>query len=108
MKRFWLSWTVRPTDGPFTLHSPWWVSGSAIEIDDKGKAKAFDTICAAVQAESLDEAKGKILSGFDSRLIDLAWSFAGKKPDNWSPWDVKHPGNQTRFPRAKWMEWPEV
>lgn len=96
--KFWLSWTARPKDGPFTIHSPWWISG---QIDSR------DTICAAIKADSVEEAKKKVLVCFDNPPGDLDWRFAQERPDNWSPWDVKSPGDTPRFARRPWMKWDE-
>lgn len=91
MKSWWMSWYTWPADGPFTLHSPWWISGSTFD--------GADIIVAAVQAESEEAAWEIVRQSYDfppsamhRRFIE---DLAGKSPFG------------ERFPRAAWMEWPE-
>lgn len=48
MKKFWVSW-YNNTSIPFTIHSPWWVSGYTFDENDD----EIDIICCAIKAESL-------------------------------------------------------
>lgn len=89
--RFWLSW-YDTRYGQWELHSPWWVSGE--RCDDGAK-----TICAAVEADSEEDAKRKVLEAHDEYPDDVEWRFCEEKPDDWSPFC-------DRFNRAKWMQWP--
>jgi hypothetical protein len=94
MAAYWVSWVHSRDLGPFLLNSPWWVSGSTV---------AGATICAAVSADSEQEAKDMIVNSFDIPVpsFHVAWRFITAKPDNWSPFS-------SRFERAAWMRWPSV
>jgi hypothetical protein len=88
MKRFWLSWY---SVGAFTYEGPWWISGM-----HGGR----DVICAAVIAESLEEAKEKIVSAHhDESPSD--WRFAEEKEYDWAPFG-------SRFKRQSWMQWVDL
>ena len=91
MKNFWLSWYCPPElMGRFELRWPWWVTGYR---DDA------EIICAAVRAESEEEAKRIILEAHDEPLpTDLEWRFVTEAYDDWSPFN-------DRFPREDWMQW---
>lgn len=97
LKRFWLSWTAKD-EGPFTLWSPWWISGAALYTDGKDILER-PTICAAVIAPDEDAAKGVIRAAHDKPPLDLEWRFCNERPQDWSPFC-------DRFPRGDWMKWP--
>ena len=94
MRAFWLSWIHFPSMGAFTLHSPWWISGSF--------GASGSTLCAAVYAEDEIEAKWIVKQAYDDPPSSLSWRFCNEQrgPD-WSPFN-------DRFPKADWMEWPAV
>ena len=98
MKTFWLSWYGN--GWPFTLDTPWWISGYRFFADENAKDDEFQqpTICAAVRAESKEAAKEIILAAHDARPSNLEWRFVDERPADWSPFT-------DRFPRADWMQW---
>lgn len=94
MNKYWLSWYHSYEDnGDFELHSPWWISGSAGAGD-------LETICAAVKADSEEEAKRIIQNCYDTpQIFDVSdWRFCDEENDDWSPFT-------SRFPKAPWMIW---
>ena len=91
-RRWWVSWYGSET--PFTLHSPWWVSGWAL-----GATRDVPTICAAVIAPDEAGAKRAIVAAHD-RAVRLKWRFVNQQPDDWQPFC-------DRFQRRKWMRWPK-
>lgn len=92
MKRYWVSWYFDcAADGPFELHSPWWITG----WDGRGRA----TVCAAIIADSEDDARRAVREGYDSPPDDLEWRFVDQRDSDWSPFG-------DRFKRADWMQWP--
>lgn len=91
MKNFWISW-YSPNE-PFTLHSPWWISGCTEDSD----GEQFDIICAAVKADSEEDAKELIRACYDE-YQDINFRFASLKSDDWVPFC-------DRFPKGDWMEW---
>ena len=99
MKSFWISWFG--TAGPWTLESPWWISGYRIVAD----RMAFDeqreepTVCAAVRASNEGEAKRIIREAHDAKPTELEWRFCEERPEGWTPFT-------DRFPKADWMKWP--
>ena len=93
MSYWWVSWYHHWEEhGPFTLHSPWWISSS----DAEGR----DGICAAVRAEDEEGAMEVVLSSFDRRSDSVEWRFVEWREDGWSPFG-------SRFPKAEWMAWEE-
>lgn len=90
--RFWVSWY---SVGAFTYPGPWWISGS--------DACGALTICAAVLAESKNDAKAVIILAHDEPTVMTSdrWRFVDEQKPDWSPFS-------DRFPRADWMEWPDV
>lgn len=94
MTNYWLSWYCKKDDyGKFELTWPWWVSG----------ARDFDeslTICAAVQAESTDQAM-KIIENCYDIPTSLEWRFCERKSQDWSPFC-------DRFSKHEWMQWPNL
>lgn len=95
MKNWWVSWYG--TASPFTLESPWWISG--YRCDGIEGMSETPTICAAIQAESEEDAKDIVLASHDTPPADLEWRFVFERPEGWSPYG-------DRFPRADWMRWP--
>ena len=100
---FWLSWWHPAETGDFELASPWWVSGSPFSYDPKDELAliAENCICAAVRAESEDDAKAKVLAAYDTPPPALEWRFCEPRPKDWSPFT-------DRFERADWMKWEEA
>lgn len=102
MTRYWVSWCHDAEMGVFELRNPWWVSGSfALWDDGSDEDYTVQTICAAVEAASLDAAKKAVISAYDTPPSDMVWRFAEERPDNWSPFSE-------RFQRADWMQWPDA
>lgn len=100
-KWFWLSWFQDEGFGPFTLHSPWWVSGHRITADletEEIRSKT-PTIVAAVAASDEAGAKELIMRSFDKRPVVVVWRFCEERPPEKLPFS-------DRFPRADWMQWP--
>lgn len=89
VKPFWISWWANA--GPFTLASPWWISGHR-EVDGAG------SICAAVRAPDEEGAKALVRAAHDNPTAQIEWRFVVERSDGWSPFSQ-------RFPRAIWMEW---
>jgi len=92
MESYWISWYHHPDDGPFELHTPWWVSGFTMEEIQR------DTIVAAVQAESVEAAWEVIHQSYDTRPTRIETRFC-------EPLGDREPFSE-RFPRGDWMKWP--
>lgn len=91
LNNYWVSWTHLPSEGEFELWWPWWISGTSGE---------GESVCAAVQAASEDEAKEAVMAAYDVRPAGLEWRFVEKRPAGWTPYG-------DRFAKAAWMpEWP--
>lgn len=88
---FWLSWWHTDDLGAFELRWPWWWTGT--RMGDGARS-----VCAAIRAETVEDALGAVLASYDTRHDRLAWRFASTRPDDWSPFSE-------RFSRAKWMRW---
>jgi len=97
MNKYWVSWYAVPkrlsANGNFELESPWWISGWR---DSDGA----DTICAAIMAETENEAKEAIYKAYDKRPRNLEFRFCEKQTEDWSPFN-------SRFQRSAWMKWEE-
>jgi hypothetical protein len=91
MKNYWISW-YGPKAYAFTLYSPWWISGTAWSKDDD----EIDIFCAAVKANSEEDAKEVIRKSHD-KYEELDFRFCSERPDDWSPFCE-------RFERADWMK----
>lgn len=89
MKNFWVSWYGSKI--PFTLDSPWWVSGYRMSDDSP-------TICAAVRASSERAAKAVVIAAHSTPPDDLEWRFVNGRDTDWTPFN-------DRFPKASWMRW---
>lgn len=93
LKNYWLSWYCASADyGKFELHWPWWVSGE--RMSDNAL-----TICAAVRAETPDDAM-KIIENCYDAPTRLEWRFCEVRAHDWQPYGG-------RFPKAEWMKWPD-
>ena len=92
---YWLSWYHRPEYGEFELHWPWWVSGTTIGVDFE---ETGSTICTAIRATGVAEAKRVIEKSYDNEQRNLEWRFANEQRRDWSPFG-------DRFPKADWMTW---
>lgn len=81
MHIYWLSWTdssedYRPlTDPPTEAVLGWWVSGEC----DAGM-----TLCAAIAADSEEEAKATVFKNWPESGF-VVWRFCDKKPKSWRP-----------------------
>lgn len=91
-KRWWISWYHNESLGAFELHRPWWFSGTS-------------TVCAAVIAETEEEAMQIAIDSYDNPPANLGFRFAEERPDDWCPWVI--PSGTSRFQKADWMQWPE-
>ena len=87
---FWASWYAHPLVS-YTLHSPWWVSGTRLD--------GSPVICAAIEADSSYAAIDAVIDAHDT-MVELEWRFVEARPEGWSPFSE-------RFPRADWMRWPQ-
>lgn len=92
---YWVSWWASKV--PFTLDSPWWVSGTRF-FDNNTEQ---NSICAAVMAHNELDAKNMIAQAHDQVNVEfeLEFRFCELKLDNWLPFC-------DRFPKAAWMIWP--
>jgi hypothetical protein len=88
---WWLSWYQSEALGPFTLDTPWWISGHRM-------VPAADTIVAAVRAPSAEAAWELILQAYDTRPASLEQRFCEPLGPGEGPFS-------SRFPRADWMQW---
>lgn len=93
MGKYWVSWYGSKT--PFTLETPWWITGYTGDEDDK-----LPIVCAAVRAESDEDAQRIIRSAHDRYPRDLVFRFVEPRNADWSPFN-------DRFQRAEWMRWPD-
>lgn len=95
LKRFWLSW-VQPTEDYRPLTDPpeprvigWWCSGYT--------ASDHATLCALVQAETMEYAKKAIRASWpEAPGVRGNWRIDDERPQGWLPGD--------RFPLSGWME----
>lgn len=95
MKSFWVGfWVCDLTK--FEYHGPWWVTGSRGEDDVPETA-----VCAAVRAESGEEAQEVIERAFDKGHAPTAFRFHGERDENWDPLKLGE-----RFAPKPWMKWP--
>jgi hypothetical protein len=89
---FWLSWYAHPDDGPFELHSPWWVSGFTMEEVERS------TIVAAVRAVDEEDAWEIVRASYDTPPTRLEVRFCEV---------LRKTPFGSRFPRADWMVWAD-
>lgn len=92
LKRFWLSWMAHKVS--FEYHGPWWISGESLWSD----GTSTDMVCAAVVAETAEEAKKIVIDAHDAP-VTLEWRFVTEKEGTWTPYS-------SRFQAAPWMRWP--
>lgn len=87
---FWLSWVIKPMDGPGVATKwPRGVRGWASGVDTSGR----NIWCARVEAEGRAEAKKKIAAMYGKFASHIAWRFGpNAQPEGWWP-------DPTRFPR---------
>lgn len=94
VKRYWCRFYALTSEMPsFEYHGPWWVSGHT--ADDPEQV----TICAAVCADSGDQAHALLDACFDPGHSMVGLDFCNQRADDWEPFSE-------RFPRADWMRWP--
>lgn len=94
MANFWVSWFHEPEFGPFTVFTPWWVSGCAIVHEHE-----TPIVCAAVIAADEAAAREHIRACIDKHPDNIEFRFVEARPASWSPFC-------DRFPKADWMRWP--
>jgi len=95
MKPYWVSWWEDEEFYPtFEYHGPWWISG---QRDVQGGTVDY-SMCAAVMAESEEDAKLKIEAAHDNPC-ELDWRFVEECEPGWEPFS-------SRFARRDWMKWP--
>ena len=104
MNAYWISWYHHLADGPFELHTPWWISGSRIN-------PYADTIVAAVQATDENAAWEVVRASYDKPPDSIEQRFCNEltdreeQPNSRQPWSTPENG---RFPRADWMKWEVI
>lgn len=91
-RRWWVRWFATHKNGPFTLRTPWWLSGE--RCSDGAKI-----VCAALQADSDMAAMELVKQAHDNKNVDIEFSFVSERASDWDPFC-------DRFPRARWMKWP--
>ena len=67
------------------------MSGYVVGSDER-------TICAAIKADSEQEAYLIVRKAYDDPHASLMFRFCVDRPDDWQPFT-------DRFKRSKWMEW---
>ena len=92
MSLYWISWYSTNEMGGWELHRPWWISGR--RLPDEAA-----TICAAIPADSEDDAKLQVEMAYDAPLKEIEWRFCKIQAEDWGPFS-------DRFPKADWMKWP--
>jgi len=81
VKKFWVSWyTCTKTMGPFTLYTPWWISG---ETDEE---PARSIVCAAIKARDDSHVRELIHNGYDKSSGSVEFRFIIEKNDDWEPY----------------------
>lgn len=91
--KYWVSWWTGTSEGEFELDTPWWVSGY------RGSGEnSMDSVCAAIKADTENEAREIIYNSYDKRPAHLDFRFINQKGKEWSPFC-------DRFPKSSWMEW---
>ena len=88
MRRWWVSWYS--TGEQFELWCPWWVSGVRCSDD-------AETICAAVLAETREDAMQVVVNSHDTPPSDIEWRFVEERPDGWSPFGGRFPRSETHL-----------
>lgn len=96
LRPYWVSWWCRKSDvDNLAMLRPWWVAGERAEFDDTDVSY---NICAAIMAESAQDAKLVIEASF-TKPAEIEWRFCYEQEPGWSPFT-------SRFPRSDWMIWP--
>lgn len=95
MTRYWARFYVSESElKHFEYHGPWWISGWAYG------AETAAIVCAAICADSEDQAKAALEAAFDPGHQLAEWLFCDEcEAADWQPFC-------DRFPRADWMRWP--
>jgi hypothetical protein len=89
---WWVSWYHdHDAMGAFEMRFPWWRTGF---VDDGHNV----TICAAVRARNVDEARAAVFTAYDTPPKSIHFRFVDERPADWEPFGE-------RFPRADWMVW---
>jgi len=107
LRGYWLSWYHDPEDGPFELHTPWWISGYTVDVELHHQK---EVVVAAVQAESVDDAWNVVRAAYDTSPTHLEKRFCDPLEDRPGRPNIREPwtGASGRFRRADWMQWPGV
>jgi uncharacterized OB-fold protein len=118
VRRWWVRWyNCFAEMGPFTLYTPWWISGTTmdepekqiivalIKAKDVGEVKEIiytsmdepekQIIVALIKAKDGGEVKEIIYTSYDKRPDKIEFSFINEVEPTWQPSD--------RFPWEDWM-----
>ena len=74
--------------GPFSLYTPWWISG--YDFDNN------TVFLAAIKAYSTDHVREIIYGCYDEKPDEIEFSFIGEKEDGWEG---------PTFDRFSWEDW---
>ena len=88
--KFLVKFIASDNNGPFTLKSPWWTDG----VTEDGEIE----IRAALQAESVVDARDQIYSAYDIWPDEIVFTSAVEMPENWVPYS-------SNYGHSTWMEW---
>ena len=90
VRRWWVRWyNCFAEMGPFTLYTPWWVSGTTMDEPEK------QIMVALIKAKDGEEVKEIIYTSYDKRPDKIEFSFINEVGPTWRPSD--------RFLWADWM-----
>jgi hypothetical protein len=90
VRRWWVRWyNCFAEMGPFTLYTPWWISGTTMDEPEK------QIIVALIKAKDGGEVKEIIYTSYDKRPDKIEFSFINEVEPTWQPSD--------RFPWEDWM-----
>lgn len=90
VRRWWVRWyNCFAEMGPFTLYTPWWISGTTMDEPEK------QIIVALIKAKDVGEVKEIIYTSYDKRPDKIEFSFINEVEPTWQPSD--------RFPWEDWM-----
>jgi hypothetical protein len=96
VNEYWISWYHNPEDGPFELHTPWWISGYTMGDPEK------QTIVGGIRAESEEAAYEAVRASYDTPPTELEERFCEQLLEgDRLPWSNPH----GRFQLADWMKW---
>lgn len=90
LNEYWCRWTSTMSVESFEYHGPWWISGYS--------SYGNPTICAAICAESEEEALKAFCSSYDKAPLGLL-------DFSCDPLKMSDPFT-SRFPKRDWMIWP--